>query len=244
MRTLAEYYANLGYPKARWHIGGEHPSLEQYAVRLLESLPSARVLEVGYQSGGFAVPVILAMRERPDFAYVGIDSLGYSTAIDGTVIARYLEEQGVTAGYEFLVGDARECLAKLRGREFDLILVDHHKPLYPRELRAIVRGGFVSAHGSILVHDVLGKAQGVWPDCALIVRAYGFGVSIVDAVPDGLAVVKRGIRTQVQGRGERFRLLGANARIALRETRALVRHLLEKLRRRSPDGRAGFGSTR
>jgi hypothetical protein len=52
MEALKEYYRSLGYPESRWHIGPEHPHLEDYAIRLLETLPRARVLEVGYQAGG------------------------------------------------------------------------------------------------------------------------------------------------------------------------------------------------
>ena len=42
--------------------------LEERAINLLSEMPRARVLEIGYQSGGFAVPVILAMRDRSDFS--------------------------------------------------------------------------------------------------------------------------------------------------------------------------------
>lgn len=67
MNPLAEYKQTLGYPPSRWHISPEHPFLERYWLGLLASMPSVRVLEVGYQAGGFAVPLILAMRERADF---------------------------------------------------------------------------------------------------------------------------------------------------------------------------------
>ena len=75
MSELSAYYTALGYPASRWHIGAEHPLLEEYAIRLLATLPRARVLEVGYQAGGFAVPLILAMHARPGFTYVGVDSM-------------------------------------------------------------------------------------------------------------------------------------------------------------------------
>ncbi|MFQ5856386.1 MAG: class I SAM-dependent methyltransferase, partial [Anaerolineae bacterium] len=162
MSTLEEYYESLGYPRSHWHIGWEHPHLEEYAIRLLQGMPRARVLELGYQAGGFAVPVILAMRERPDFVYLGIDSMAYDTAVDGKVIVQYLENQGVTGCYEFAVGDAGKFLARMPKEQFDLVLIDHDKSLYPREFRTLVRRELVSPDGCILFHDVLRKAREVW----------------------------------------------------------------------------------
>jgi len=149
------------------------------------------VLEVGYQAGGFAIPLILAMRDRPDFSYLGIDSLTYGTAVSGPVLARYLEREGVRRGYEFAVGDAGEFVAKRATPDFDLVLIDHDKRLYPRELRTLLRRGLVSGTGCVLMHDVLGKARRVWDDCAVIARAGGYEYSIVADVPEGLAVVRR-----------------------------------------------------
>ena len=54
MMTLAEYYAALGYTSDHWPIGLKHPYLENYVLRLIEKFPWARVLEIGYQAGGFA----------------------------------------------------------------------------------------------------------------------------------------------------------------------------------------------
>jgi hypothetical protein len=83
MKTLAEYYTGLGYHPERWHIGPEHPHLEDYAIRLISQLPRGRVLEIGYQSGGFAVPLIMALQNHPGFSYVGIDNGQYATVVDG-----------------------------------------------------------------------------------------------------------------------------------------------------------------
>ena len=54
MMTLAEYYAALGYTSDQRPIGLKHPYLENYALRLIEKFLRARVLEIGYQAGGFA----------------------------------------------------------------------------------------------------------------------------------------------------------------------------------------------
>jgi predicted O-methyltransferase YrrM len=223
MITLPEYYESLGYPRGRWHIGNEHPHLEEHAIRLLREMPRARVLEVGYQAGGFAVPVILAMQHRPDFAYVGMDSLAYETAVEAQVIAQYLRQQGVRDCYKFVAGDAGAFLARLPEQQFDLVLIDHYKPLYPRELRTLVRRGLVSPEGCILFHDVLGKARDVWQDCIVIGRAYGYAFSIVREVPEGLAVVRRDRSAPSLTVGEHLRLPVVHSKIFLRQVRERIR---------------------
>lgn len=229
MGTLAEYYESLGYPQSRWHVGAEHPALEQYAVGLLRRLSRARVLEVGYQAGGFAVPLILAMRDRPDFTYIGIDSMEYGTAVDGSVITGYLEREGVKGKYEFAVGDAGEFLAKRAKSDFDLVLIDHDKRLYPREFRMLLRRGLVSEEGYVLMHDVLGKARRAWEDCAVIARAGGYDHSIVAEVPEGLAVVRRRRSAAAPGMRGRIRLWAVCMRICGRQA-------LDVLRRWRPAG--------
>ena len=190
MRTLAEYYAAVGYPPARWLIGPEHPSLEDAAIHLLGSMPAARVLEIGYQAGGFAVPVILALRERQDFRYLGVDSGVYENAVPGEVIGAYLAECGVRSDYRFCTADAGRFVAGLRGQQFDLVLLDHYKPLYPRELFTILDRGLVSPGGVILIHDVLGRAARVWRQCRRICDAFNCTVELVPDVVGGLAAVQ------------------------------------------------------
>lgn len=190
MKTLAEYYTNLGYPPELWHLGDEHPAIENYAIQLAHRLPLARVLEIGVQSGGFAVPLILAMQDHPKFSYVGIDNGAYATAVDGSVISGYLAELNLNQGYEFLTVDSDTYLKTLPRQEFDLILVDHFKPLYPRDFETIARRQILSADGYLLFHDVLNKAAGVWKDCQKICAAFGYSWQIVSEVPSGLAVVR------------------------------------------------------
>jgi len=186
---LAEYYRSLGYPSSKWHVGVEHPDLEDYALRLLQGLPTPRVLEIGYQAGGFAVPLILGMHE--EFSYVGIDSLSYDNAVNGDVLAAYLRSQGVKSGFEFLQEDACHYLYRHRSSRFDLILIDHYKPFYPRELLAIVQHGLLAKDGHILLHDIRGRAQGVAGLCEAIARAYQYSWTVTDSVPEGLAMMQR-----------------------------------------------------
>jgi len=190
--SLAEYYQSLGFPASKWHVGAEHPRLEQYAIRLLQTLPGARVLEIGYQAGGFAVPVIRAMQGRRDFGYLGVDSLDYGNAVRGDVIAAYLKSHGIASGFQFVETDAYEFLSQNRHGRFDLVLIDHYKPLYPRDLLAVVRAGLVSPQGVILLHDILGRARAVASLCEAIARAYGYTWMVTNEVPEGLAVLRHG----------------------------------------------------
>ena len=222
MSELAAYYTALGYPASRWHIGAEHPLLEEYAIRLLGTLPRARVLEVGYQAGGFAVPLILAMHARPGFAYVGVDSMAYGSAVDGPTIGRYVSQRGVSGGYEFVERDAGAFLREV-SPTFDLILIDHDKRLYPRDLRTVLRRNLVSPSGVVLLHDVLGKARRVWHDCVAIARNYGWSAELVDEVPEGLAVLRRERGDGSMAPAQRLPLWGAVFRILGRQLLATMR---------------------
>jgi hypothetical protein len=173
-----------------WHIGQEHPHLENYALRLLRQLPRSRVLEIGFQAGGFAVPVIMKMQDRPDFLYVGIDNGAYPNAVHPSTIIGYLKQQKVKGEFNFHHGDVKDILSKLTPQKFDLILVDHSKPFYSREFYTIASKGLIAPGGYILFHDVLEKAEAAWKECKLICQAFEFSWQIVEDVPGGLAVVK------------------------------------------------------
>ena len=230
MTTLSEYYQGLGYPGSRWHIGREHPHLEEYAIRLLHGMPRAKVLEVGYQAGGFAVPVILAMRGRPDFTYLGIDSMAYENAVGGKVIAQYLRDHDVIGCYEFVERDAGEFLARMPLQQFDLVLIDHSKSLYPREFRTLVRRGLVSPYGYTMFHDVLGEAREVWRDCVVIARSSGYSWSIVSEIPEGLAVVRQeGLPQGITWLQCVERHL-VDLRISIRQARSAIGRLRQRIR--------------
>lgn len=235
MRSLSEYYSSLGYAPEQWHVGPEHPRLEEFAINLLRERRGTRVLEIGYQAGGFAVPLILAMRDRPELDYLGVDSGAYENAVRGDVIASYLQESGVSTGYRFCWAEAGTFVAGLTGSTFDLVLLDHYKPLYPRELYGILSRRLVAPGGVVLIHDVLGRAAGVWAECCRIAAAFGYVVDLVPEVPGGLAVVRVGdsrgwVRWAARAEVE-VRRLGRSCASAARRVLRPARAWLGRLRR-------------
>ena len=89
----------------------------------------------------------MRMKNRPDFVYVGIDNGAYANSVDSSVIADYLRSYQVACQYTFYNGDAGKILPRLVPQGFDLILVDYHKPLYPREFYTIVSRGLIASGG-------------------------------------------------------------------------------------------------
>ena len=158
-RNLTEYYLDQGLEPGQFWIGPEHPGLEELALQLLDRHESMSVLEIGHQAGGFAVPLILALHGAPGFQYTGIDNLSYANSVSGELIAKFLTDSGVPADkFRFLVvSDAREFLMTCQTR-FDLILVDHLKSLYPRDLEIIMVRDLLVEGGSVVLHDVTDKS--------------------------------------------------------------------------------------
>lgn len=198
--TLAEYYAKLGLPPNKWHIGPEHPHLENYALKLLKQLSRAYVLEIGYQAGGFAIPVILEMKDYRNFNYVGIDNGAYPNSVEPLILDNYLKSYQVMGKYTFYWGDAKEILKGLKHQKFDLILLDHAKQFYAREFYTLISKDMLSLDGYILLHDVLEKAEPAWKECEWICRSFNFTWQIVEDIPGGLAVVKRNLGTLIDSR--------------------------------------------
>lgn len=199
MMPLADYYQGLGFSSKQWHIGSEHPKLEEYAIELLQKMHHPRVLEVGYQAGAFSVPVISAGRALPGFSYLGIDSLAYENSVNGQVIEGYLKREGISHGYRFAVGDAGHFLETLPQKPpFDMILIDHYKPLYAREFHTVLKRGLLSDSGVVLMHDILNKARQAWSDCQRIARAYGYTWTINSDIPEGLAIIRKDPTSQTK----------------------------------------------
>ena len=191
-QTLQKYYQCKGFSPKQYHIGAEHPALENFFLQFTKEMTRLHIMEIGFQSGGFAVPVILANEKHLDFTYLGIDSGEYESAVDGGVISTYLEGHNVKCNCEFVKADSGSYLKKMPYRTYDLILIDHYKPLYLRDFYTIARRKLVSPDGYVLFHDVLGRAKSVWEQCKKICIAFGFKWEIVDSVPGGLAVVSYG----------------------------------------------------
>jgi predicted O-methyltransferase YrrM len=190
--TLEDYYARLGLPPDAWHVGPEHPSLEELGVRLLGVTRQARILEIGVQSGGFAVPVILEMANRAGFSYTGVDSLDYTNAVPLKLVAGYLASRGVTEHLRFIEGDSTAALRTLAARSYDLILLDHYKPKYPLDLFEICARDLLSGDGAIVLHDTMAHAAAAWKVCERVCRAFGYRWTMDTDVVNGAAIVRRG----------------------------------------------------
>jgi predicted O-methyltransferase YrrM len=186
---LARYYAEHGLDRSQFWFGAEHPALEQAALRLLSGRTSCRVLEIGYQAGGFAVPIVIGLHRLPGFHYTGLDSRAYPNAVSRELLGGYLSGRGVPEDrMRLLTVDAWDFLMTC-GEAFDLVLIDHVKGLYPRELETLLARRLVTAGGVILLHDVLEKAAEAWVQCARLCTKFHCGWRIDEGVPAGLAIV-------------------------------------------------------
>ena len=188
-QELINYFERIGLTSEQYWIGPEHPRLERFALNLLTERSGKQVLEIGFQAGGFAVPIIEAMQSETGFAYTGVDDGRYVNAVTGPTLTDYLIGRDTVAEvFRFIDSDARDYLLSC-DRQFDLILLDHAKPLYPRELRLLLSRNIISPGGVILLHDIEDKASGVWPDCLTLVERFGCTTSLHPEIPAGLAVV-------------------------------------------------------
>jgi len=188
-RELADYYLSQGLAPERFWIGPEHPALEELALSILRERESKRVLEIGYQAGGFAVPIIYALHNLPEFHYTGIDNLGYHNSVSNELISSFLAIQRIPEDkYLFKIADAWDFLMTCE-EKFDLVLIDHVKRLYPRELGAVFVGELLAPSGVILLHDVLHEAADAWRRCAKLCKLFGCSWEINQEVPAGVAIV-------------------------------------------------------
>src|SRR5262249_28867011 len=150
-----------------------------------------RMLEVGVQAGGFAVPGIVALHTRPTFTYTGVDKLLYTNAVPLRYVESYLRRVRVTPPLPFVEGDSTTVVRPPGPHSLDFVLLDHYKPKYPVDLLHICANGALSAHGTIVLHDVLTHAAPDWPICEAICRAYGYRWWIDSDVSQGAAIVTR-----------------------------------------------------
>ena len=193
---LMRFYLDRGLAPGQFWFGREHPALEEAALRLLATRSRVRVLEIGYQAGGFAVPVITSLHRTPGFHYTGLDSLAYPNAVTSELLTEYLTLQGVAPDrFRLLKVDAWDFLMTCP-ETFDLILIDHVKSLYPRELETVLSRRRVAAGGLVLLHDVLEKATEAWVECARICATFGCRWHVDGEVPAGLAIVEAGEATR------------------------------------------------
>ncbi|MBM3779079.1 MAG: hypothetical protein FJW23_12745 [Acidimicrobiia bacterium] len=194
-QSLSAFYEQRGVPADAWHIGPEHPALENVAIDLLGRLPGRQVLEVGVQAGGFAAPVIAAARDWPGFEYTGVDNHAYANAPPFALLQAFLQERGIVAPVRFVHSDAGAFLSGAGPDSFDLILLDHDKPCYPRDLHLVLSRNLLRAGGVVLIHDVLGNARDAWRVCQRVARLHGCATEVRADVPEGLGMVRYGERS-------------------------------------------------
>lgn len=189
--ALSHYYLDLGLSPDQFCLGPEHPGLENLALEILGSFESHRVLEIGYQAGGFAVPLILELGNSRSFHYVGVDNLAYTNAVTGELVRSFLTEGHSLPEdrFEFHQTTAGKFLMKCEG-QFDLILIDHLKKLYPRTLLLVFARQLLADDGAVLMHDVLDRAADPWRSCIRICSAFGYCWEIRDEVPGGVGVIR------------------------------------------------------
>ena len=193
---LRDWYLRNGVNEGEFCIGPEHPAMENLAIQLLEKKPQKRVLEIGYQSGGFAIPVISKFGRIPGFHYTGIDNLQFHGNWQGgwnlSLLTKCLDEHEIPrTAYEFQQGDAKHFLCQC-AEKYDLILIDHLKSLYVRELKTILQKKLIQPSGHILLHDVTKRAKQAWSDCKKWCESFGGTWEVHDEVASGLAVVVSG----------------------------------------------------
>ena len=224
--TPAEYYEALGFPEDAWHIGPEHPGLENLAIAVLDSLPGARVLEIGVQSGGFTIPVAMAAHTREPFSYTGVDNLEFSNAVPLRHVEAYLRRAGVTGALQFVEGDSTGVLRHAARDAYDLILLDHYKPKYPIDLYVIFRRQLLAPGGAVLLHDVLTHAADDWEVCKRVCRAFGYSWTLHPDVFQGAAVLRRtdGVGSSIGAGAEVYARWYAHASV-LKSRRAIGRLL-------------------
>ncbi|MBZ5684402.1 MAG: class I SAM-dependent methyltransferase [Acidobacteriia bacterium] len=188
--ALARHYCSEGVPDDRWHIGPEHPALERAALEVLETMAARHVLEIGFQAGGFSVPIVLALHRDPRFRYVGVDNLAYTNSVSPATIEKFLRPRVTPGCYEFVQRDSTTFLKTLAPASVDLALLDHFKPFYERDLLVLCRRGIVKPGGVILLHDVLSGAAKAWRNCGHLVRTFELVVEVRADVPAGLAILR------------------------------------------------------
>jgi predicted O-methyltransferase YrrM len=189
--ALSEYYRSRGLSEDAWHVGAEHPSLENLALDILASTRRTRILEIGVQAGGFAVPVILSSSSRAGFSYLGVDNLAYSNAVALQLISEYLRLHGLVENIRFVEGDSTPVVRAAARKSFDLVLLDHYKPKYALDLYDICARDLLSDDGAIVLHDVLANAASAWAVCQRVCRAFGYTWTVDATVTHGAAIIRR-----------------------------------------------------
>ena len=122
---------------------------------------------------------------------MGVDNLAYTNSVGPATIKEFLRPRVPPGCYEFVQSDSTRFLKTLAPGSVDsLVLPDHFKPLYERDLLVLCRRGIVRPGGVILLHDVLSGAAKAWRNCDHLVRTFELAVDLRAEVPAGLAILR------------------------------------------------------
>jgi predicted O-methyltransferase YrrM len=150
-----------------------------------------RILEIGVQSGGFAVPVILAAHHGREFSYTGVDNREYTNAVPLQLISDYLRLHDVSQGIRLIEGDSTAVIRASPPSSFDLILMDHYKPKYSYDLLHLFERDLLSDDGAVVLHDVLTHARRQWRVCERLCSAFGYSARVDPDVVQGAGIIQR-----------------------------------------------------
>lgn len=128
------------------NIGDEKSPLLVEQVKLAGDEP--RILELGAYVGYSAV-----LMSAPLTGEAGLTSLE-KDPFSADISRQMVEFAGLTERVEVLTGDSKDLIGELHG-QFDLVLLDHWKGLYQRDLKLLVEHGLLKK-GCIVFADNVG----------------------------------------------------------------------------------------
>lgn len=159
------------YHNRTLYVGPEHPVLETFAISLAKTIRARKVLEVGYQCGALSFALVEHLaRNNEHWSYYGIDieeiyanELCYASSL----VPEMLDRMGINHGgrLRFYWGDARQIVPKLADIEkvpFDLVLIDHDKPLYLTCYESLLDSGLIAPNAPVVFHDIYTYAKVEW----------------------------------------------------------------------------------
>lgn len=162
LKDLAAYSSALALlnhrdPVTGFNIGHEHPVQAATMILLARAAEARSVLEVGYQCGGMLIPLCLAQIHGGDPLFeqiVGIDN--YQGSGSGRKQDLLIESYLRTFGFESfqLIGGEDFTPYAFQDFAFDMVILDHDKPLTLQHVVECIEYNVVAHDGIIVVCDI------------------------------------------------------------------------------------------